>query len=222
SNLEHFVRGDGSVWIHRVEESSLKRALQPVRAASALVNTVYERLYLLKRQLAKSRAREERRAAAAPSGVAEDRAPTADTLNPPVASPDASPDTWPDAEAWRESVDGTLALLRRWRRELAAEGAGMGVVVIGAEPYFRGGSMDHPFKDRFLDRLAALDAAHELPVLGLRLGDAAPASTYFPYRGSFGHFNAEGHRRAGAEIAAWLDETVLERGPLPVEKRPGC
>ncbi|MEO1366240.1 MAG: SGNH/GDSL hydrolase family protein [Acidobacteriota bacterium] len=214
SNLEHFVRSDGSVWIHRVEESALKRAIQPVRAASALVNTVYERLYLLKRQLAKSRARTERRSEGSPPDAAGEPAPVEGAGTPP--------DAWPDAPAWRETVDGTVALLRRWRRELAAHGAEMGVVVIGAETYFRGGSTGHPYKDRFLDRLVALDAAGELPVLGLRLEDAAPSSIYFPYRGSFGHFNARGHRLAGAEITAWLEEAFPRISREPVEKRPGC
>ncbi|MEO1084297.1 MAG: hypothetical protein AAFY88_08645, partial [Acidobacteriota bacterium] len=170
---------------------------------------------LLKRQLAKRRAREDRGADAAPVGAVEE--PGRSTADP------KPPRDWPDAKAWRETVDGTVALLRRWRRELAAEGVEMGVVVIGGEAYFRGGSMDHPYKDRFLDRLVALDTNGELPVLGLRLGDAAAASIYFPYRGSFGHFNADGHRMAGEEIVAWLQETFLKGGSMAgAPDRPGC
>jgi hypothetical protein len=112
------------------------------------------------------------------------------------------------AEAWRDSVVGTLELIRRWNREARAEGRGFSVVILptsGGERTLTVHEMD------FLERLRMLARAEGLALQELDFSRFDPYELFSFDGKALGHFNFEGHRQAAIQLHAWL----VERQSIP-------
>ena len=96
--------------------------------------------------------------------------------------------------AWQASEQGTIALLKRWRSELAGQSIPFDVVVID-----RPGKIYNKFELEFSDRLQTACAEDHIACLRLKLTDD-PFESYSFDGINLGHFNYQGHELAANEL----------------------
>lgn len=190
SNFTITLDARGDILVNRVTYPLPQRVLRRLSDYSVFAHTVYERAYLLKRQLAIARWRA---SAAVESVSAPDRAVHA---GPPG-----------DPAAWDSTVSGTLALLQRWRRELLDDRIDFSVVVIHSGQYYASGGYDKPHKTTFVNRLRMLGQSGDLNVLELDFSDVSPYQAYSFDGQHLGHFGYVGHQLAARQLSAWLSQS---------------
>ena len=144
----------------------LKQTVNHARDYSVLINTLYEGAYRVKQGLQ----------AEAEEDVASEQAQAS------IAQP------------WQDSVQGTIALIRRWKSELAGKNIPFDIVVID-----RPGRIYNKFESDFMDKLAATCAQDQIDCLRLKLSDDPFESYSFDGIG-LGHFNARGHELVADEL----------------------
>lgn len=166
-----FVDSAGNVFRHIVKESTIKKLVGRVRDHSALTNTAYEMLYLARRNRLKG-----------------DRTKTEgiQAVNNQVNEKDVA--------AWQDATKGTLALIGRWKTELANKNIPMDVMVID-----RPGKSYNDQEMKFLLALGTMTAELRIGFLRLQLTDN-PYETYSFDGKTLGHLNVKGHELAASEF----------------------
>ncbi len=115
------------------------------------------------------------------------------------------------AEAWRDSLEGTLGLIGRWSHEARRERRAFSVVVIPTSSGFAGLNV---YEVEFLERLRALAQEEQIPLLELDFSHFDPYELSSFDGRTLGHFNEEGHRQTALRLHAWLlDQQSIPVGP---------
>lgn len=169
-----FLDAQGNVFNRGAQQGRGKRIINYVRDHSALANTSYENAYRLKRSF-------EEDAAATHGANYSERAGTQNV-----------------ASAWEASEQGTIALIKRWKAELAAKKIILDVVIID-----RPGRVYNRYESDFVDRLQTVCAQDQIDCLRLKLS-ADPYETYSFDGIALGHFNYRGHELAANELYDFL------------------
>jgi lysophospholipase L1-like esterase len=169
-----FVDAQGNVFNRGTPPGRVKRIVNYVRDHSALANSSYENAYRLKRTL---------------------QADAADTDSANVSDRAGAQNV---ATAWEASEQGTIALIKRWKAELAAKKIAFDVVIID-----RPGKVYNKYESDFVERLPAACAQDQIDCLRLKLS-ADPYETYSFDGIALGHFNYKGHELAAGELYDFL------------------
>lgn len=105
------------------------------------------------------------------------------------------------AQAWRDSVEGTLELIRRWNREALAQGRAFSVAIVPTGEGVEGLTVH---EIAFLERLRALAQAEGPPLLELDFSRFDPYDIFSFDGETLGHFNWRGHREVALQLHEWL------------------
>jgi lysophospholipase L1-like esterase len=169
SDSGFFVDSTGKI-LDVVEKPSLvKRTINAGRDHSLLINSLYEGAYRLRRNFQE---------AAEENGAGDsERQGRVDS-----------------AGAWEASEQGTIALIRRWKAELAGEKTPFDIVIID-----RPGRVYNKFELGFMEKLQATCAQEQIDCLRLKL-DGDPYELYSFDGISLGHFNDKGHETVANEL----------------------
>lgn len=186
ANKSIFCDSIGAISIENRPDGFGKRSLKWFRNYSALVNLVYERLSLLKR-----------------GKTNEDvRAENAGELNTQLKK---GPDPVKNPIAWRQTVNGTLAVLKNWNAELRQMGKPFFVVIINkSQPW-----ANNDFELDFMKRVQEEGVQNGYSVLIPDFGQD-PFKHYSWDGKLLGHFNFEGHRETGNQMFQWLYPQLKE------------
>jgi len=164
-----FVDSTGTILDVGEKPGLLKRTINSGRDHSVLINTLYEGAYRVRRNL--QQAAEENGA-----GDSERRGRVA------------------SAGAWEASEQGTIALIRKWKTELAGKNIPFDIIIID-----RPGRVYNKFELSFMERLQATCAQDQIEFLRLKLaGD--PYELYSFDGIALGHFNDKGHETVANEL----------------------
>lgn len=105
-----------------------------------------------------------------------------------------------NAAAWQASQQGTIALLRRWKAELAGKSVPFDLVMID-----RPGRVYNKFELEFIDQVAAACAQDQIGFLRLQLG--GDPFEYYSFDGILlGHFNDKGHEAVAGELYEYFQK----------------
>lgn len=167
SDSDFFVDGQGNILDAVKKPSAFKPSINYVRNHSVLMNSLYEGAYRIRKNL-----QQESDETGGTEEVRGDRA----------------------ALAWEASEQGTLALLRRWKAELAGKNIPFDIVVID-QP----GRVYNKFQLKFLETLPAACAQDQIGYLRLKL-DGDPYELYSFDGMSLGHFGYKGHEVVANEL----------------------
>ena len=96
--------------------------------------------------------------------------------------------------AWQASEQGTIALLKRWKTELAGKNIPLDVVIID-----RPQRVYNRFELEFMDKLQATCTQNQIGYLRLKLS-SDPFGSYSFDGVNLGHFNYKGHELAANEL----------------------
>jgi len=169
SDSGFFVDSAGTILDVGGKPGLLKRTINSGRDHSVLINSLYEGAYRIRRNF--QEAAEENGA-----GNAERRGRV------------------DSAGAWEASEQGTVALIRKWKAELAGKNIPFDVVIID-----RPGRVYNKFELRFMEKLQATCAQDQIDCLRLKLaGD--PYELYSFDGIALGHFNDKGHETVANEL----------------------
>jgi hypothetical protein len=164
-----FVDNSGAILNVREKPGLLKRAINSGRDRSVLFNTLYEGVYRIRRNF--QQAAEENGGGAAAHQERRD-----------------------SAGAWEASERGTIALIKRWKLELAGKNLPFDIVIID-----RPGRVYNKFELDFMEKLKASCAQEQIDCLRLKLaGD--PFELYSFDGIALGHFNDKGHETVANEL----------------------
>jgi hypothetical protein len=169
-----FVDAQGNVFHGSPQPGQFKKIVNYARDHSALLNTSYESAYQLKISFQDD-------------AVADGGTNTAEPR--PLQN---------IAAAWEAAEQGTIALIKRWKAELAAKKITFDVVIID-----RPGKVYNRFELEFVDRLQAACDQDQIECLRLKLS-ADPYETYSFDGIELGHFNYRGHELAANELYDFL------------------
>ena len=100
--------------------------------------------------------------------------------------------------AWRASEEGTIALIKKWKSELAGKRVPFDVLVID-----RPGKVYNRFELEFVDKLQATCSQDQMDCLRLKLSDD-PYESYSFDGINLGHFNYKGHELVANELYDFL------------------
>ena len=164
-----FVDNTGTI-LDVVEKTGLlKRTINSGRDHSVLINTLYEGAY---------RVRTNFQQAADENGAGDaERRGRVDS-----------------AGAWEASEQGTIALIRKWKAELARKNVPFDLIIID-----RPGRVYNRFELRFMEKLQATCAQDQIDCLRLKL-DGDPYEFYSFDGIALGHFNDKGHETVANEL----------------------
>jgi hypothetical protein len=169
SDSGFFVDNKGTILDAVEKPGLLKRTINSSRDHSVLINTLYEGAYRMRRNFQQTA--EENGA-----GDAERRGRV------------------DGAAAWEASEQGTIALIRSWKGELAGKNVPFDLVIID-----RPGRLYNRFELSFMEKLQKTCAQDEMNCLRLKL-DGDPYEL-FSFDGiALGHFNDKGHETVANEL----------------------
>jgi hypothetical protein len=160
-----FVDSQGQILFVGKEPGPFKKTINQIREHSVLINTLYEQAYQMRKTLQEE------------SGDGGDEGEQGNK-----------------ASAWQASEQGTISLIKRWNRELAAKSILFDVVVID-----RPGKVYNKFELDFKDRLRETCKQDELNCLVPKLSDD-PYESYSFDGVNLGHFSYKGHELAANEL----------------------
>jgi lysophospholipase L1-like esterase len=164
-----FVDGNGTILEATAKPGLLKRTINSGRDHSVLFNTLYEGAYRLRASF--------HQAAEADGAGAEERRAGRES-----------------ATAWKASEQGTIALLRKWKRELAGKKVPFDLVMID-----RPGRLYNRFELEFIDDVTSACAQEQIGFLRLQL--AGDPYEWYSFDGfALGHFNDKGHEAVASEL----------------------
>jgi len=161
-----FVDSQGKILESGSKPGLLREIVNPIRDHSYLINTLYESAYKVKESLR----------AEAEENVAGQQAPG----NTP--------------QQWEVSEQGTIALIRKWKSELAGKNIPFDVVIIE-----RPERVYNKFESDFIDKLRATCTQDQIDCLRLKLTED-PYESYSFDGLSLGHFNYKGHQLSANEL----------------------
>jgi lysophospholipase L1-like esterase len=161
-----FLGSEGNILATRTQPGLVKSTINYVRDRSVLMDRLYETAYRMKKD-----------AQAGSGGGAGDDGGRVDRSG-----------------AWRDSEQGTIALIKRWRSELNAKKIPFDVVVID-----RPGKVYNKFELEFADRLLTTCTAEGIDCLRLKLTED-PFESYSFDGANLGHFNYKGHELSANEL----------------------
>lgn len=174
SDSGFFVDSTGKILDVGEKPGLLKQTINSGRDHSVLINTLYEGGYRIRKSF--HQAAEENG-----SGDAE-RLGRVDSVG-----------------AWDASEQGTIALIKQWKTELAEKKIPFDVVIID-----RPGRVYNKFELRFMEKLQAACAADQIDCLRLKL--AGDPYELFSFDGiSLGHFNDNGHETVANELYEFFE-----------------
>lgn len=169
SDSGFFVDSTGKILDVVEKPSLLKRTINSGRDHSVLINSLYEGAYRLRRNFQE---------AAEENGAGDsERRGRVDS-----------------AGAWEASEQGTIALIRKWKAELAGKKTPFDIVIID-----RPGRVYNKFELRFMERLQTTCTQDQIDCLRLKL-DGDPYELYSFDGISLGHFNDKGHETVANEL----------------------
>lgn len=167
SETNFFVDATGKVLDVNKKPGLFKRTINSARDNSFLINTLYETTYQIRMSLQES---------AEEHGVGTERRERDNT------------------GAWQASEQGTIALIRRWKAELAGKNIPFDIVIID-----RPGRVYNKFELSFIEKLQATCAQDPIDCLRLKL-DGDPFEVYSFDGIALGHFNYKGHETVASEL----------------------
>ncbi len=162
-----FVDGTGIVLDVSKKPGLLKRTVNSARDHSVFINTLYEAVYQIRMSLQES---------AEEHGAATERRERDNT------------------GAWQASEQGTIALIRKWKAELAGKNTPFDIVIID-----RPGRVYNKFELSFIEKLQATCTQDAIGCLRLKL-DGDPYEVYSFDGIALGHFNYKGHETVANEL----------------------
>ena len=161
-----YVDSQGNILETGNKPGLLKQTVNHVRDHSVLINTLYEGAYRVKQSLQ----------AEAEADIATEQTQVG------IAQP------------WQDSEQGTIALIRKWKSELAGKNIPFDIVVID-----RPGAIYNRFESDFMSKLDATCAQDRIDCLRLKLSSDPFESYSFDGIG-LGHFNDRGHELVANEL----------------------
>jgi len=161
-----YVDSQGNILETGNKPGLLKQTVNHVRDHSVLINTLYEGAYRVKQSLQ----------AEAEEDIATEQTQVG------IAQP------------WQDSEQGTIALIRKWKSELAGKNIPFDIVVID-----RPGAIYNRFESDFMSKLDATCAQDRIDCLRLKLSSDPFESYSFDGIG-LGHFNDRGHELVANEL----------------------
>jgi len=177
-----FVDSQGKILESGSKPGLLREIVNPIRDHSYLINTLYESAYKVKESL---------------RAEAEENVP----------GQQANGNT---PQQWEVSEQGTIALIRKWKSELAGKNIPFDVVIIE-----RPERVYNKFESDFIDKLRATCAQDQIDCLRLKLS-SNPFETYSFDGISLGHFNDKGHEMAANELYDYFKtyhRAIFNRSP---------
>ena len=183
SDSGFFVDNTGRILDVVEKPGLLKRTINSGRDHSVLVNTLYEGAYRMRTKF--QQAADENGA-----GDAERRGRV------------------DKAAAWEASEQGTIALIRRWKAELAGKNVPFDLVIID-----RPGRVYNRFELSFMEKLQKTCAQDQIDCLRLKL-DGDPYELYSFDGIALGHFNDQGHETVANELYEFFQshhKTIFNR-----------
>ncbi len=218
-NYGVYLGPDGTPYVHKSGSSRARSALRRLTVYSALLNLIYTRLHYL--GSGDGPAEEEPTGAAPTAEVAPEEEPTGAAPTAEVAVEDAvseagaasggSRASHPDftapgsEELWADSLERTLLLIERWKREVTDMGVTFSVVIIPNT------DRNNFYEDELSRRLEEAGRAGSLRVLRLELEGRDQLETNSFDGETLGHLNCMGHRVAARELHRWFEEGGLGR-----------
>ena len=183
SDSGFFVDKTGTILDVVEKPGLLKRTLNSGRDHSVLINTLYEGAYRIRTNFQETA--EQNSAGDVERRGRVDR-----------------------AGAWEASERGTIALIRRWKAELAGKDVPFDLVIID-----RPGRVYNKFELRFIENLQATCAQERIDCLRLKLG-GDPYELYSFDGIALGHFNDKGHETVATELYEFFQshhKTIFNR-----------
>lgn len=172
-----FLDSQGKILDYGTRPGEGRKLLNFVRDYSVLANTVYETAYKIK---------EGRAMRAEDKGNVEEKAIVGGV-----------PEN--DQAAWEATVSGTIALIRKWKSELAAKNIPFDIVFID-----RPGKDYNKFELGFLDTMPTMCAQNSIDCLHVKL-DGDPYKFYSFDGKRLGHFNELGHATVADQLFDYFE-----------------
>ena len=171
TEMSFYVDSQGNILDIGEKPGRFKKAANYLRDHSVLFNTSYEAAYRVRSQ-----------------------------LTPGIGDPGPVGEVERGAKggAWEAAETGTLALIKRWKAELAGKKMPFDIVLID-----RPGKVYNRFEQDFLQRLQAACLHEEIGFMRLRLGPD-PFELYSFDGIRLGHFNEKGHQTTANELYEYL------------------
>ena len=166
SDNSFFVDSEGNIIDTRKKVGPLKKTINYVRDHSVLMDSLYEGAYRIKKT------REEE----------------------PAGAPATEGGRVDSSSAWQSSEQGTIALIKRWKSELADKKIPFDVVLID-QP----GKVYNKFQLDFINELQQTCTRDHIDYLRLKLTED-PYQSYSFDGTTLGHFNYKGHELAADEL----------------------
>src|SRR5882724_1501880 len=183
SDSSFFVDNMGTILDVVEKPGLLKRTLNSGRDHSVLINTLYEGAYRIRTNFQETA--EQNSAGDVERRGRVDR-----------------------AGAWEASERGTIALIRRWKAELAGKNVPFDLVIID-----RPGRGYNRFELSFMEKLQKTCAQDQIDCLRLKL-DGDPYELYSFDGIALGHFNDKGHETVATELYEFFQshhKTIFNR-----------
>jgi lysophospholipase L1-like esterase len=183
SDSGFFVDNTGRILDVVEKPGLLKRTINSGRDHSVLINTLYEGAYRIKTNFQQT--------AEENGGGDAERRGRVDSVG-----------------AWEASEQGTIALIRRWKAELAGKNVPFDLVIID-----RPGRLYNKFELSFMEKLQKTCAQDQIDCLRLKL-DGDPYELYSFGGIALGHFNYKGHETVANELYEFLQshhKTIFNR-----------
>ena len=139
-NYSYFIDSKGSVILYGTERGPIRKWISRLNNYSALTNTIYQRLYLLKRDILKYKLK----------SFIDQKEDHTNKLIPNL-------EQTLDHDAWSNVVKGTLNLIARWNVELNSEEIKFSIVIIHPFKYYEKKTQFYNnYKTDFLKQLEKL------------------------------------------------------------------
>lgn len=182
----YFLTESGDIQPARKIRSPVILFFRPLTHYSRILYFFYDTLSRVKREASKP---------------APPELPSAPPGNPSGENPSLQP-------FWNESIRGTMALIRRWKEEAAADGIRFAVMVIPSASSLDQADYGHPALNRMARSLRRWAKDEKVPLLEVRFPEDGMYRIYSFDGMTPGHFSFEGHASTAQQLAEWIEKEL--------------
>ena len=188
-NFSYYIDSTGSVLLYGKGYGIIRKLIVKLNNYSAFTNTIYQRLYLLKRIILKRRIHAQKQ-------LAESNIDTNNINKGNVH------------EIWTQTIQGTMNLINQWNIELISKGKKLSILLIHPAEYYEDENNYYSSnKLLFKSNLVKFCNYNNVKLLQIKFENNYQ-KYYWPHwkhTDSWGHYNYLGHREVANQIYNFLE-----------------
>jgi hypothetical protein len=186
TNFGIYLDKFGNVTMNRVNYPFFQRVVKSITNYSVLFNTIYQRLYILKRHVLNANKKRNQ------------------------SNIDNNKNLVLDDRLWLETISGTIKLILKWNKELMEKGKYFSIIILHTgEFHVTDQIYNNEYKNSFIRKLSSLCNDNNIPFQEIIFEDNTK-EYHFKHGSFFAHFNYNGHHFAANQIFEMIKATVVK------------